>query len=103
VHHNIDTVDLAEIFKEQADWRRRKAAEYPDDVRNLEAANCFDRLAATAGDVPPAVMRAYAELFEDCHDAERHAELLKQVGFQWLPDDASEFVAAFIAEQTTTT
>jgi hypothetical protein len=96
-HPDIDTTDLAETFKEQADWRRSKAAEYPNDARNIDAANCFDRLAATAKDVPPEMLHAYGELFEEYRDAERHAELLKEVGFQWKPPDALRFVARFIS------
>ena len=80
--------------------RRSKAAEYPNDARNLEAANCFDRLAATAKDVPPEMLHAFGELFEEYRDAERHAELLKEVGFQWRPPDALEFVARFISDRT---
>ena len=33
-------------FEQTADWRRSKAAEYPEDSRNLEAAALLDKLAA---------------------------------------------------------
>ena len=35
-------------FEQTADWRRSKAAEYPEDSRNLEAAALLDKLAASA-------------------------------------------------------
>ena len=88
---------LTEVFETQAEWRRQKASEYPDDKRNIDAAECFNRLAATAADVSPELTQAYEELGDDCAAAELHAELLNQVGFHWLPDNASEFVAKFIS------
>src|SRR5512140_1067506 len=36
-------------FEQTADWRRSKAAEYPGDSRNLEAAALLDKLAASEG------------------------------------------------------
>ncbi|WP_396604337.1 hypothetical protein ACFLEY_34660 [Bradyrhizobium sp. YCK136] len=95
----MDCTDLAEVFREQAEWRRQKAREYPDE-RNIEAAECFDRLAATATNVEPAVLQAYEELLEDYGDHELQSELLRQVGFHWLPANASEFISRFIRERT---
>jgi hypothetical protein len=46
------------------------------------------------------MLHAFGELFEEYRDAERHAELLKEVGFQWRPPDALEFVARFISDRT---
>jgi hypothetical protein len=44
--------ELQEEFERQAEWRRMKADEYPDDdTRNIEAAEIFDRLAATVADI----------------------------------------------------
>ena len=34
-------------FEQTADWRRSKAAEHPEDSRNLEAAALLDKLAAS--------------------------------------------------------
>ena len=39
-------------FEQTADWRRSKAAEYPEDSRNLEAAALLDKLAASVETVP---------------------------------------------------
>ena len=35
-----------------ADWRRRKAEEFPEDTRNVEAAEELERLAAEIGAMP---------------------------------------------------
>jgi hypothetical protein len=39
-------------FEQTADWRRSKAAEYPEDSRNLEAAALLDKLAAVLKGTP---------------------------------------------------
>jgi hypothetical protein len=38
--------------EDQAEWRRRKAIEYPDDRRNLDAAEEYERLAKTVQNIP---------------------------------------------------
>ena len=55
--------ELKEEFEREAEWRRQKAAEYPDDKRNLDSAAGYDRLAATVGDVSDELMVAYVECF----------------------------------------
>ncbi len=47
---------LKEVFEAQADWRAQKAAEYQNDDRNQLAVEIFNRLAATADDVPQELM-----------------------------------------------
>jgi hypothetical protein len=39
----VGHVELRDDFKEQAEWRREKAEQHPDDKRHLEAAAIFDR------------------------------------------------------------
>jgi hypothetical protein len=41
----MEIMDIAEQLEFQADWRRGKAEEFPDDRRNLEAAENPERLA----------------------------------------------------------
>jgi hypothetical protein len=66
-----ETAELLEIdFLSTADWRRRKAAEFPEDTRNAAAADMLERLAGTARQVPPELLRAYREFFEDLPDSE---------------------------------
>lgn len=88
-------------FEAHAEFRREKAAEYPDDQRTRDAASIFDRLAATAKAVPPEVIAAYEKLFEDLPDAEAWNEALREVGFHRDYATAEEFVRAFIASRTT--
>ena len=40
-------------FEETARWRRSEAAEYPEDLRNLEAAALLDKLAASVESIAP--------------------------------------------------
>ena len=88
-------------FESQAEWRREKQKEYPNDKRNSEAAEIFDRLADTSLAIPADVFGAYLELFEDGPDAERNSEMMRQVGFHYWPENAEQFVRDFIADRTT--
>jgi hypothetical protein len=45
-------------FEQTADWRRSKAAEHPEDSRNLEAAALLDKLAASVETVAPDLLDA---------------------------------------------
>ena len=71
-------VELRDDFKEQAEWRREKAEQYPDDKRHLEAAAIFDRLAATVDAIPQDVFIAFSKLEVDdgLLDVERWTEVL---------------------------
>ena len=52
--------DLKALFEELADVRRSAAEEYPEDAeRNLMAAKCLDRLAATCRHVKPEWVKAF--------------------------------------------
>src|SRR5271166_4766315 len=114
-----EIADQLEIeLSNAAEWRREKAIEHPNDGRNVEAAKILDRLSQTVKQVEPTILAAYAELFEDdLRDAERnnepglvespqsgsrtrHNELLREVGFHWSPETATEFVSRFISEMT---
>jgi hypothetical protein len=91
---------LSETFERQAEWRRQKVGEFPDDLRNAEAAAILEKLAGTVGSVPGDVLSAYYDLFDDVSDTAIEAEMLQRVGFQYTPDTAEDFVRAFIAERT---
>jgi hypothetical protein len=96
-----DTAGAREILQaeleEQAEWRRQKAVEYPDDRRNLDSAEEYERLAKTVKDVPDDLVVAYSEAFEDAPDSERWQEMLKDI-FRGFADfeDARELVQAFV-------
>ena len=74
--------DIAEIaeslrldFGETARWRREKAAEHPEDSRNVEAAELLDRLTKTIKDVDPTLLDAYGSLWDDdVQDSEQHTD-----------------------------
>ena len=73
-------------FEQTADWRRSKAAEYPEDSRNLEAAALLDKLAASVETVAPA-------------HSEQHSKMFRQIGFHSWPETAEDFVKACIADR----
>ncbi|MBM4298299.1 MAG: hypothetical protein FJ143_11225 [Deltaproteobacteria bacterium] len=86
-------------FECSADWRRKKAEQYPNDDRNSKAAEILDKLAADVGNVDAATLAAYVALFEDYPDGEAHSEMLRTIGFDWEPESAIEFVRRFIADR----
>jgi hypothetical protein len=88
---------LKDQLEDQAEWRRRKAVEYPDDRRNLDSAEEYERLAKTVQDIPDDLLVAYSEAFEDAPDSERWQEMLKDIfrGF-FDPADATELVQGFL-------
>ena len=85
--------DIAEIaeslrldFGETARWRREKAAEHPEDSRNIEAAKLLDRLAKTIKDVDPTLLDTYGALWDDeVQDSEQHSEMLRLLAFTSSP------------------
>ena len=81
-------------FEQTADWRRSKAAEHPEDSRNLEAAALLDKLAASVETVAPDLLDAYGSLRDDYMDSEQHSEMFRQIGFHSWPETAEEFVKA---------
>ena len=91
---------LRDEFLATAEWRHQKAAEYPGDKRNPEAAALLGRLASTTDQVEPHLLNAYLELWEDLLEAEEHSEMLRTVGFQWARQTATEFVREFIKRFT---
>lgn len=86
---------------EKADWRRGKARQYPDDERNLDAAELLDRLAGAvlALEGSPAALA-----FEDVHgiifsgtDQDRAREIMRLwseyrsgIGFRIFPDTGEQ-------------
>jgi hypothetical protein len=88
---------LKSELEEQAEWRRRKAVEYPDDRRNLDSAEEYERLAKTVKEIPDDLLLAHSEAFEDAPDSERWQEMLKNI-FRGFCDfaNATELVQAFV-------
>jgi hypothetical protein len=97
------TSDLGDEFARQAEWRREKARQYPNDKRNAEAATIFDRLASSAERCPPEISEAASELLDDVRDGEVWSEMMKEVGFWYFPSTAETFCRDFISKQTSGT
>jgi hypothetical protein len=100
----VGRLELRDVFKEQAEWRREKAKQHPNDERNLKAAAIFDRLAATVDAIPQDVFLVFSDLGPDVDDGlldvERWTEMLRDVGFSSSPETAEDFVRSFIADRT---
>jgi hypothetical protein len=91
---------LQDTFREQAEWRREKAKQYPADERNLKAAAAFDQLAATVDAIPQDVFEVFSELGgvdDGLLDVERWTE---NVGFNSAPETGEDFIRSFIADRT---
>src|SRR5690242_11972188 len=91
---------LKQTFEHQAAWRREKAGEYPDDKRNLEAAELLDQLAGMVEAVPNDVLHVYQALCNDEPEGVVFEELmqLKHVGFTYHPKSAEEFLRDLIRD-----
>ena len=101
---NYDRQELKDELERQAAWRRQKAHEFPNDARNLMAAEKLDHLAKSLDQCSGDIITAFLECFEDestgSHSVERWSEMLRQVGFSTSPDSAEELLNEFIAEDT---
>ena len=91
---------LQSQFESQAEWRRQKVIEYPDDARNEYAAKLFDKLASSVSEIDADWITAHEELFDDLPDSEAWQEMMKSVGFRYEPESAAQFLADFIKERT---
>jgi hypothetical protein len=97
----VGRLELRDDFKEQAEWRREKAKQSPDEERYLAAAAIFDRLAATVDAIPQDVFITFSEhpeIADGLLDVERWTEMLPDVGFALSPKTSEEFVRSFIAD-----
>jgi hypothetical protein len=93
----IDQLEMS--FESSAEWRREKAAEYPQQAEsNLAAAACLDRLAATCKDVSQKWVKAYEKLWdsEDAHSAqEKEQEMIGYIGIEY--ENAEAFVKDLVS------
>jgi len=88
--------DLEWRIENKAEWRRRKAAQYPEDVRNAAAANSLMALMGT--DLSPEAERRYAKIggaiiCSDEGGADPISEALTDVGFRFFPKTLNDLVA----------
>jgi hypothetical protein len=91
----VGHVELRDDFKEQAEWRREKAEQHPDDKRHLEAAAICDRLAATVDAIPQDVFTAFSkvEVDDGLLDVERWTAMLALARHQKPPRNSSDLLS----------
>jgi hypothetical protein len=78
--------ELADKFNGQADWRWQKFEKHPNDTRNRDAAGIFQRLAATAAEVPDYLLNAYDAAFLRLADTSGDMSSLIETESQALRD-----------------
>jgi hypothetical protein len=91
---------LKSDFLAAATRRREEATRSPLDERYYDAMQLLAALASTVDHIEPSLLAAYAELWEGPVESAAHAELLREVGFNFWPSTAAEFVKPFIAKLT---
>jgi hypothetical protein len=82
-----------------AGLRRAYAEKYRDRRKSdcIAAAELLEKLGSTVDAVDTSTLDAYGHLFEeDCAISEEIQEGLREIGFSWWPENATEFVRAFI-------
>lgn len=80
-------------IEQTADWRRSKAAEFPNDQRNTEAAIILERLASEISAIHGSDLhRRLSQLAEDGNFSETLSTLLRLVGFRLFPNSADAFI-----------
>jgi hypothetical protein len=82
-------------------WRREKAIEFPDDVRNLEAARELDRLAVEIAALEGSKLHALLDKFFEDEKGGLIAmpiisEILRQVSFSRRYDRGEELLQAIV-------
>src|SRR5262245_34220156 len=90
------------MFHHMADFRRHKAKDQPDDIRNLTAVAILERLALSVEDIPDEIIARYAELAiaDEGTIAELENEKCAAAGFYEWPNSAEDFVNEIIAQMT---
>jgi hypothetical protein len=82
-------------FENTAQWRREKAKEYPENERNLQAAEWLDELAASVDNIPDELLCNYEAL--ECEKAgEELSEILSGVGFRTAYENAAHFLKRYL-------
>src|SRR5690349_9945964 len=92
-------IDIATLVADNvsgtADWRSRKAVEYPDDTRKREAAEILEKIASDLLNLEGTEIHHQAvEAFENQPErfCEELSELTRQVGFWYVPETGTEFL-----------
>ncbi|MBV8697814.1 hypothetical protein [Bradyrhizobium sp.] len=68
------------------------AADFSLSRGNVTAAKILRQLAKTTRDVEVSVLHAYAQLLDDISDPAPSSDELRQIGVDWFPRNAAEYV-----------
>lgn len=84
-----------------ADWREEKAKEYPEDRRNVQAANQLKSLAKSVGEIADEQLwerldQVYAE--GDIKVSEAQSQFFREIGFYSEYSNGHEFLEALVSE-----
>lgn len=99
----IDAYDLADDWRDQAQWRHEKSHEFPDDDRNQDAVKIWELLAqaAKSGEISPDVLNAYCGLWDEDGDntafVETQSQVYREVGFHFFPDTPNELLDEIVS------
>jgi cysteinyl-tRNA synthetase len=94
---------IAYQVQSAAEWRRHKAEEFPEDPRNVEAANLLERLYQEFISLEGSALHRRAARLVRIDEAlfyfvEIASVLTRAVGFTWFPRNAEEFLTRFIED-----
>jgi hypothetical protein len=84
-----------------AAWRERTAAEYPDDPRNLRAAEILFRLAPEVAALNGSPLHCRIETFipDNCEEVTLVVtEKLRRIGFSYWPSNAEQFLSDIVRD-----
>jgi len=90
---------LKDDFQFQAEWRKQKSIEYPEDRRNIDAHNILLRIASTVDSLTDEEIQTFYDEFDSdgpLDACEKWNEMLRRVGFSSAPDHAREMLHEFI-------
>jgi hypothetical protein len=78
--------DIAEELQNNSNWRREKADQYPDDIRNVHAAAIFDQLSDQIGKI-----KGGHPFLHKLDAVNEEISRLKNVELSGLIEDISEY------------
>jgi hypothetical protein len=84
----MSILHIVDQIKSTADWRRTKAEEFPDDDRNLEAAEKLDSLAKEINDLAESDMHRRLEALEAAEAENRLFDTTLEM-IEWLSGGAA--------------
>jgi hypothetical protein len=90
-------------LQSEADWRRSMAEGCPGDKRILQALELFEKLAATAKDIPNDVFGTWLDFCRNIYGlgvTGAIAQAMGRVGFHTMYNSATELMRELIAQET---